>query len=317
MKALLGVVAASCFVAIAVLLLSWTTYFSELNSTAYDFTLRLAGPVPVKSPTLIVAIDEESLRRIGAWPWSRELLARLIDRIEHAKPRAIAVDMLLGDRTSPDADYALARAIANTPAVVLAAHMDGAPGADRWLEPDPLFLQKHVRLGHVHTDPDFDNISRRILSAKATTAGRVIPAFAVQALHSAGLAFKAEFEQKIGVADVLRPAPINIRFVGDNDSFPEISAWQVLDGGGDLAKFANQIVLIGFTAEGGPDDQWFTPFAEAGKKMSGVEIHANAIDTLYAGRAIKEADVAVVFTGLALVVLFLWWLDRHFEGRRF
>src|SRR5262249_15170548 len=111
MKAVLGAGAASCLVAIAVLLLSWTTYFSELNSTAYDFTLRLAGPVPVKSPTLIVAIDEESLRRIGAWPWSREVLARLIDRVERAKPRALAVDILLDDRTSPDADYALARAI--------------------------------------------------------------------------------------------------------------------------------------------------------------------------------------------------------------
>ena len=82
MKALLGAGAASCFVAVAILLLSWTTYFSELNSTAYDFTLRLAGPVPIKSPTLIVAIDEDSLRRDGRWPWSREKLARLIDRIE-------------------------------------------------------------------------------------------------------------------------------------------------------------------------------------------------------------------------------------------
>src|SRR5215831_14947809 len=95
MKALLGAVAASCFVAIAILLLSWTTYFAELNSTAYDFTLRLAGPVPVKSPTLIVAIDEDSLRRKGRWPWSRENLARLLQRIETANPRVIAVDLLL------------------------------------------------------------------------------------------------------------------------------------------------------------------------------------------------------------------------------
>src|SRR5204863_5734644 len=107
MKALLGAVAASCFVAVAILLLSWTTYFAELNSTAYDFTLRLAGPVPVQSPTLIVAIDEDSLRRLGAWPWSRDKLARLIDRVESAKPRAIAVDILLNDKTSPEADSAL------------------------------------------------------------------------------------------------------------------------------------------------------------------------------------------------------------------
>src|SRR5215813_13299987 len=113
MKALLGAVAASCLVAVAILLLSWTTYFSELNSTAYDFTLRLAGPVAATSPTLIVAIDEDSLRRIGGWPWSRETLARLIRGIEGARPRAIAVDILLDDKTSPDADRELAAAIAN------------------------------------------------------------------------------------------------------------------------------------------------------------------------------------------------------------
>src|SRR4029078_6720763 len=100
MKALLGAGAVGCLVAVAILLLSWTTYFAQLNSTAYDFTLRLAGPVPVESPTLIVAIDAESVNRLGAWSWSRDKLARLIDRIEAAKPRAIAVDVLLDDRTS-------------------------------------------------------------------------------------------------------------------------------------------------------------------------------------------------------------------------
>src|SRR5262245_12198323 len=134
MKALLGAAAASCFVAVAILLLSWTTYFSELNSTAYDFTLRLAGPVPVQSPTTIVAIDEESLRRIGGWPWSRENLARLIDRVEAAKPKVIAVDILLDDRKSPQSDEALAAAIGRTHAIVLPAHMDGSPGNEHWTE---------------------------------------------------------------------------------------------------------------------------------------------------------------------------------------
>jgi hypothetical protein len=33
------------------------------------------------------------------------------------------------------------------------------------------------------------------------------------------LPFKADFEQKMGAADVLRPEEINIRFVGDNRVF--------------------------------------------------------------------------------------------------
>jgi signal transduction histidine kinase len=316
MKALLGAVAASCIVAVAILVLSWTTPFSELNSTAYDFTLRLAGPVPIQSPVSIVAIDDDSLRRIGRWPWSREKLALLIDRIERAMPRTIAVDVLLEDRTVPDADYMLATAIANARAIVLAGHINAAEESERWLEPDPLFLQKHVLLGHVHTDPDFDTINRRILSVKATADGRSVPAFAVQTLRSANLPIRAGFMQKVGSAEVIRPEAFNIRFVGDNNSFRNIPAWQILDGSANMQQFANRIVLVGFTAQG-LGDQWFTPFAESGQKMSGVEIHANAIDTLYAGRAIKEAGAGSLFFGLALYVFLLWWLDQRFEGRRF
>src|SRR5215475_7247150 len=114
-----------------------------------------------------------------------------------------------------------------------------------------------------------------------------MPAFAVQALRSADLPFEASFDQPVGSdVRVLRPEAIRIRFVGDNNSFRHIPAWQVLDGAQD-PPFENEVVLIGFTA-GGLGDQWFTPFAETGRKMSGVEIHANAIDTLYAGRAIRE-----------------------------
>jgi signal transduction histidine kinase/CHASE2 domain-containing sensor protein len=317
MKPVLGAIAASCALAAAILLLSWTTYFAQLNSAAYDFTLRLAGPVTAKSPTVIVAIDAESLnQKIGAWPWSRDKLAAMIEWIELAKPRAIAVDLLLEDKTSDYADQALAAAIAKTHAIVLAAHLDRHNGTEQWLEPDPLFVQKHVTLGHVHTDPDFDDISRRILSAKATAGGQVVPAFAVQALHAARLPFKSDFEQNMGSVSILRPQAINIRFVGDNRSFRHVSAWQLLDRTADAALFRDQIVLIGLTAEG-LGDQWFTPFAEFGQKMSGVEIHANAIDTLYADRAISEAPPLAALLGLAAFVMALWWADRYFEGRRF
>src|SRR5438132_4066694 len=128
MKPVLTAVAASCLVAVAILLLSLTTYFAELNSTAYDFALRLAGPVPIKRPKLIVAIDEDSLHQIGRWPWSRGTLAQLIDRIESAKPRTIAVDILLDEKTERDADRALATAIANAHSVVLASYLDTVGG---------------------------------------------------------------------------------------------------------------------------------------------------------------------------------------------
>src|SRR5436309_16018879 len=107
MKSVLGAVAASCFVAVAILLLSWTTYFAELNSSAYDFALRLAGPLPPSSPVVIVAIDEDSLDPIRMWRWSRDKLARLSQDVSAGTPRAIALALLLDNETTEDGDYAL------------------------------------------------------------------------------------------------------------------------------------------------------------------------------------------------------------------
>src|SRR5438552_2805635 len=235
MRVVLGAVTASCVVAVAILLLFWTTYFAQLNSTAYDFALRLAGPVSPSSPTLIVAIDEDSLDRIGMWPWTRDKLARLIERVSTGKPRAIALDLLLDNETTEDADYALARAIANAPPMVLATRRDSVDGVEVWRRPLGLFAQKGVLLGHIHADPDFDGISRSVLSAKAGE-GRVVPAFAVQALHAAGLEFKSDFEQKAGGAELIRPQAINIRFAGDQNTFRRVPAWRVLEGSADAGE---------------------------------------------------------------------------------
>ncbi len=316
MKPVLRAVGASGFVAVSILLLSWTTYFAQLNSTAYDFTLRLAGSVTPTSPIVIVAIDDESLYRNGAWPWSRVKLARLLDGIEAGGPRVIGMDLLLDENKTEEEDNALAAAISKVPSIVLATRIISDNGVKHWHQPNEQFVQKHVALGHVHVDPDFDGISRRIFSAKVAE-GRVVPAFAAVVLDAAGLPGKGAGELRAGRARVVRPQAVNIRFIGDNGSFKHVPAWKVLDGAVNPDEFKNEIVLIGFTAEGSDLDQWFTPFAQSGQKMSGVEIHANAIETLYNGSAIAEASDIAVLAGLFLMVMGLWWVDSRFEGRRF
>jgi len=52
--------------------------------------------------TVIVEIDDESIRRIGPWPWRRDTLAALVDAARDAK--VVGLDILLAeaDRLSPD-----------------------------------------------------------------------------------------------------------------------------------------------------------------------------------------------------------------------
>ncbi len=53
----------------------------------------------------IIDIDEASLHRFGQWPWPRNLMAELLDKLQSAEPKLVAIDILLvePDRTSPAA----------------------------------------------------------------------------------------------------------------------------------------------------------------------------------------------------------------------
>ncbi len=62
---------------------------------------RLYRPAPVR----IIDIDDESLARLGQWPWPRTRLAGLIERLQNAQASAIVFDSVFAepDRTSPSA----------------------------------------------------------------------------------------------------------------------------------------------------------------------------------------------------------------------
>jgi signal transduction histidine kinase/CHASE2 domain-containing sensor protein len=350
MQRFLRALAAGIVAAVAVLLLFWFfDYLEQLNSIAYDFTLRLAGPIQPSSPVLIVAIDEESVAREGQWPWSREKLARLVDQLGKGSPSVIALDVLLDDATNPAADTALAEAFSRSKSVVLAARIDEdkSKGVEIWRKPQPEFVLPNVRLGHAHADPDFDGITRRVYSAKYSqqAGGPPIPALSFQALRGAGVQIDPHFEEARSGAQLFRPQPMSIRFAGDpQTSFPQVPAWQVMDGAAAPGVLRDRIVLVGATAEGLGDQWWFTPFSgtkHSNQRMSGVEIHANAVETLYSHRWIREisartlpaalnseydgsyaepADYVYGFLFLvALIAAFvmLWWFERLFEDVRF
>jgi len=76
------------------------------------------------------------------WPWTRDKLARLIERVSTGNPRTIALDLLLDNETTEDADYALARAIANAPPIVLATRRDAVDGIEVWRRPLDLLSRR-------------------------------------------------------------------------------------------------------------------------------------------------------------------------------
>ena len=67
-------------------------YYQHIKPRAYE-------PMPVR----IVDLDDESISRHGQWPWPRNLLARLLERLTEAGAAAVAFDIIFSepDRTSP------------------------------------------------------------------------------------------------------------------------------------------------------------------------------------------------------------------------
>lgn len=108
---------------------------------------------------VVIDIDQTTIQEVGPWPWPRERLAELVERLALFKPAAVALDMLLADadprspleeirrrgigietatlenlkRAVPDGDALLADALARVPSVlglVLGpGHPDHAPAA--------------------------------------------------------------------------------------------------------------------------------------------------------------------------------------------
>ena len=87
------------------LLLADPLPFQSLRNGLFDQYQRWS-PRPFQSvPVRIVDIDEESLKRLGQWPWPRTRLAELVDRLNASGVAAIGFDVVFAenDRTSPKA----------------------------------------------------------------------------------------------------------------------------------------------------------------------------------------------------------------------
>lgn len=78
---------------------------NPLRHAVFDGYQRLFPLERTSNPVLIVAIDEEDLRRYGQWPWPRTRVAELVERIAEHGPLAIGFDIYFPepDRFSPAA----------------------------------------------------------------------------------------------------------------------------------------------------------------------------------------------------------------------
>src|SRR5215469_886714 len=84
--------------------------FGAARLSLFDSYQRLMGRDRYTNAVVIVAIDNESLRKIGQWPWPRRQFARLTSIVTGAGAATVGIDLLFSepDRQSPDNDTVFA-----------------------------------------------------------------------------------------------------------------------------------------------------------------------------------------------------------------
>jgi adenylate cyclase len=89
----------SVFLAAAILLPK--TSSEILRDSAFDIELAghqwLRRPATSDLKVIVVDIDRASIDALGAWPWPRETIARLVEAVAIHRPAAIAIDVLFAE----------------------------------------------------------------------------------------------------------------------------------------------------------------------------------------------------------------------------
>jgi adenylate cyclase len=74
-------------------------FVNQLDAIIYDYRLRLTMPGTVDERVVILDIDEKSLKDEGRWPWSRNRLALLLDKLfEKYRVAVLGFDIVFAEK---------------------------------------------------------------------------------------------------------------------------------------------------------------------------------------------------------------------------
>jgi signal transduction histidine kinase/CHASE2 domain-containing sensor protein len=293
--------------------------------------MRQRGLLRPPDDIVIIAIDEPSLKRFGGFPWPRSLMARALDSLKNAQPKAIALDVLYVDPTTKADDAALASAIKRAGNIVVAARLTAGTTSEdavEWLRPLKDIESNAAGVGHDDVHTGFDGVARTLLLRKADDQGVALWAMAVELIRVGdGLAADAlhALPQAVAIGNRILPVTTDLDsdliestgagserlrverlpfdYIGPSGSFaPQtISFSEVIDGNVDPQRLRNKYLLIGATAAT-LGEKVASPFIHSmsggrlrSDLMPGVEVLANEVNTILRGRFYREVPDWLTF----------------------
>jgi len=72
-------------------------FLDTMELKFYDLMMDLRGDAQASSEVVIVDIDDDSIEKLGRWPWPRSLLARGLNKISAGKPGVVGLNFILSE----------------------------------------------------------------------------------------------------------------------------------------------------------------------------------------------------------------------------
>jgi diguanylate cyclase (GGDEF)-like protein/PAS domain S-box-containing protein len=294
------------------LALSQSGWLNRWDWLFYDWIQSNRSRTPAED-IVIVAVDEQSLRALGRWPWSRHVHAELVGKLAASGAKAVALDIVFAepDLTHPTADRDLASALTDYGRAVLPVLNEQTRLNGQLIEtlPIPALRKAAAGLGHVDVELDPDSIARGVYLKAGLGSSRwpTLTLALLEVVDPAGWQTlpgqRAPQTRPMSSSAWQRDYRILIPFAGPSGHFQQVSYNTVLQDNFTSATFNNKFVLVGVTATG-LGDTLPTPVSAQGQPMSGVEFNANILDALRQGLMIEplSRSGSLLLTGILVLL---------------
>ncbi|RXH24989.1 MULTISPECIES: adenylate/guanylate cyclase domain-containing protein [Bradyrhizobium] len=292
-------------------------FLDRLEATLTDWRTQVRGVQRPPDLVTIVAIDDTVVKRGGSYPLPRADLARVVDTIVQFKPKVVAIDLLLVDRSAAIGDATLANTLATGPMVLAAAAI--FPSASETVEPSsagPLAMLPQAERFLLPLPPFADHAEVGVVNVATGQSGSPL---SVPMLFRTQDKVELSFPLRVASRALDKPLTITsdhlmlgdravptdsefalpITYYGPRRTIRTVSAQSIFDGTLDRAAIENRIVVIGASVAGG-GDFYPTPFDSL---MPGVEVVSTAITHLVAGDGIVRDHRVRIADALAAILL--------------